>query len=136
MKEQTLIYQKTQIWPFAYEGDKFQTWFKKNGNFANISSTVCFISEYLDSRKWHWICVWGQAHELVEMINETIPTAIKFKYFADRCTAWYKNFKNMLHLCRHKQVDFSIKTTWCSFATKHRKSPCDSFGEPMEQQRD
>ena len=28
-----------------------------------------------------------------------------------------------------QKVDFSIKTTWCCFATKHRKSPCDSFCE-------
>ena len=37
--------------------------------------------------------------------------------------------KRQKHATRHKQVDFSIKTIWCCFATKHRKLPCDSFGE-------
>ena len=31
--------------------------------------------------------VYKVKHELVEMINETIPTLIKLKYFADRCAA-------------------------------------------------
>ena len=37
----------------------------------------------------------------------------------------------MLHFCRHKQVDFSIKTTWCCFATKHRQPCMIALAKPM-----
>ena len=40
---------------------------------------VCFISEYLE----HDVkFAYEVEHQLIEMINETIPTVTKFKYFA------------------------------------------------------
>ena len=65
--------------------------------------------------------------EFVKLLNKTIPTITKFEYFSNRCAAQYKNFKNMLNLCRHK-VDFGIEATWSFFSTSHGKSPCDSIG--------
>ena len=56
-----------------------------------------------------------------------MPTINKVEYFSDGCAAQYKNYKNMLNLCRHKS-DFGIDAIWTFFATSHGKSPCDGIG--------
>lgn len=51
----------------------------------------------------------------------------KIFYFIDGCAAQYKNCKNFLNLCYHKE-DFEIDAEWHFFATSHGKGPCDGVG--------
>ena len=65
--------------------------------------------------------------ELVKILKETGSTITEVEYFSNGYAAWYKNYKNMLNLCRHKK-DFVIDATWVFFSTSHGKSPCDGIG--------
>ena len=56
-----------------------------------------------------------------------MPAITNIEYFSDGCAGQYKNFKNFLNLCFHKD-DFGLTTTWSFFATSHGKSPCDGIG--------
>jgi hypothetical protein len=47
--------------------------------------------------------------------------------FSDGCAGQYKNCKNFLNLCYHKE-DFGIDCIWNFFATSHGKSLCDGVG--------
>ena len=49
---------------------------------------------------------------------------LKITYFSDGCAAQYKNCKNLINLCYHKE-DFGIPAEWHFFATSHGKDPCD-----------
>ena len=51
----------------------------------------------------------------------------KIFYFSDGCAAQYKNRKNFINLCYHKN-DFDIEAEWHFFATSHGKGPCDGIG--------
>ena len=51
----------------------------------------------------------------------------KVFYFSDGCSGQYKNFKNFINLCHHKD-DFGLNAEWIFFATSHGKSPCDGIG--------
>ena len=64
---------------------------------------------------------------LVEFLKERLPNVTKIYYISDGCGGQYKNFKNFLNLCLHKE-DFSIKAEWIFFETSHGKSPCDGIG--------
>jgi hypothetical protein len=44
------------------------------------------------------------------------------------CSPVYKNYKNMLNLCRHKVNILALTQLGFSFATSHGKSPCDGIG--------
>ena len=103
-------------------------YYKENGKLAQKS--FCFISEYLEHDTEF---VYEVQRELVKLLNKTIPTITKFEYFSDGCAAQYKNFKNMLNLCRHK-IDFGIEATWTFFATSHGQSPCDGIGGTVKRQ--
>ena len=56
-----------------------------------------------------------------------MPHINKLHYFSDGCAGQYKNFKNFLNMCHHKQ-DFGLEAEWTFFATSHGKSPCDGIG--------
>ena len=60
-------------------------------------------------------------------MKQKLPNVTKIYYVSDGCGGQYKNFKNFLYLCYHKE-DFSIEAEWISFATSQRKSPCDGIG--------
>lgn len=47
-------------------------------------------------------------------------------YFSDGAAAHYKNRKNFINLCHHKQ-DFGVPAEWHFFATAHGKGPCDGI---------
>ena len=97
-------------------------YYKENGKLAQKS--FCFISDYLEHDTEF---VFEVQRELVNILKETMPTINKVEYFSDGCAAQYKNYKNMLNLCRHKS-DFGIDAIWTFFATSHGKSPCDGIG--------
>ena len=48
-------------------------------------------------------------------------------YYSDGCAKQYKNYKNVLNLCYHKD-DFQLAADWSFFATSHGKSACDGIG--------
>ena len=58
-----------------------------------------------------------------------MPTVTAVDFYSDGCATQYKNYKNMLNLCRHKN-DFGIDATWVFFA-----SPCDGIGCKAELQK-
>ena len=97
-------------------------YYKENGKLAQNS--FCFISDYLEHDTEFVFVI---QRELLKILKETVPTITEVEYFSDGCAAQYKNYKNMLNLCRHK-VDFGIDATWVFFATSHGKSPCDGIG--------
>ena len=48
-------------------------------------------------------------------------------YFSDGSAAQYKNRKNFVNLCFHKE-DFGVQAEWHFYATSHGKGPCDGIG--------
>ena len=61
---------------------------------------------------------------LVEFLKHRLPNVRKIYYVSDGCGGQYKNFKNFLNLCFHKE-DFSIEAEWIFFSTSHRKWSSD-----------
>ena len=64
---------------------------------------------------------------LTNFIKIELPSITKVEYFSDGCAAQYRNYKNMMNLCSHKE-DFGLDATWSFFATSHGKSSCDDIG--------
>ena len=56
-----------------------------------------------------------------------MPEITSIEYWSDGCAGQYKNYKNMMNLCRHNE-DFGLKASWYFFDTSHGKSPCDGIG--------
>ena len=54
-------------------------------------------------------------------------TPKKLYYFSDGAASQYKNRKNFLNLCYHKD-DFGMFAEWHFSATSHGKGPCDGLG--------
>ena len=48
-------------------------------------------------------------------------------YFSDGAASQYKNRKNFLNLCHHKE-DFGLSAEWHFSATSHGKGACDGLG--------
>ena len=64
---------------------------------------------------------------MINYLHELLPQVKKLFYFSDGCGGQYKNYKNFMNLCLHKQ-DFGLDAEWIFFATSHGKSPCDKIG--------
>ena len=58
---------------------------------------------------------------------------LKITYFIDGCAAQFKNCKNLIKLCYHKE-DFGIPAEWHFFATSHGKGPCDGVGGAVKRE--
>jgi hypothetical protein len=52
-------------------------------------------------------------------------------YFSDGAALQYKNGKNLINLCYHKD-DFGMDNEWHFFATSHGKGACDGIGEQLQ----
>ena len=63
---------------------------------------------------------------MINYLHELLPQVKKLFYFSDGCGGQYKNYKNFMNLCLHKQ-DFGLDAEWIFFATSH-KSSCDGIG--------
>ena len=48
-------------------------------------------------------------------------------YFSDGAVSQYKNHKNFINLCHHKE-DFGVCAEWHFSATSHGKGACDRLG--------
>lgn len=64
---------------------------------------------------------------LIEFLTKKIEKPKKVIYFSDGCAAQYKNRKNFINLCHHRE-DFGMPAEWHFFATSHGKGPCDGIG--------
>ena len=51
---------------------------------------------------------------LVQYIKENYPNIVKLHYFSDGCSAQYKNYKNFINLCHHKE-DYGLDAEWVFF---------------------
>ena len=56
----------------------------------------------------------------------------KLIYFSDGAESQYKNRKNSLNLCHHKD-DFGISAEWHFSATSHGNGACDGLGGTVKQ---
>ena len=86
--------------------------------------SLCFIS---DDNTYDTSFVYQVQKMTISHIHDVLPHVNKMMYFSDGCGAQYKNYKNFLNLCLHKE-DFGIDAEWVFFATSHGKSPCDGIG--------
>ena len=93
-----------------------------DGNLQHYS--LCFIS---DDNMHDTSFVYQIQKLLVNFLKEKLPHVKKIIYVSDGCGAQYKNYKNFMNLCSHKQ-DFGLDAEWVFFATSHGKSPCDGIG--------
>ena len=64
---------------------------------------------------------------IMEYIKQNLPLIRKIIYFSDGCAGQYKNYKNFLNICHHKE-DFGLEAEWNFFATSHGKSAVDGIG--------
>ncbi|XP_065063915.1 uncharacterized protein LOC135690325 isoform X1 [Rhopilema esculentum] len=96
----------------------------KENNGVIGSTSLCFLSDDLE-HDVHFVynVLKATAHHIREMISMDIKVV---HYFSDGCAGQYKNCKNFLNLCHHKE-DFTISCEWNFFATSHGKSPCDGI---------
>ena len=96
----------------------------KDGDGSLQQYSLCFIS---DDNTHDTSFVHKIQRLLVEFLKQRLPSVTKIYYVSDGCGGQYKNYKNFLNLCCHKE-DFSIEAEWIFFATSHGKSPCDGIG--------
>ena len=68
---------------------------------------------------------------MINYLHELLPQVKKLFYFSDGCGGQYKNYKNFMNLCLHKQ-DFGLDAEWIFFPTSHDKSPCDGIGDSVK----
>ena len=90
---------------------------------AVFSTSICFIPD--DS--CNTCFVYEVQKTMINYLHELLPQVKKLFYFSDGCGGQYKNYKNFMNLCLHKQ-DFGLDAEWIFFATSHGKSPCDMIG--------
>ena len=64
---------------------------------------------------------------LIKFLTTKIERPEKIIHFSDGCAAQYKNRKNFINLCQHKD-DFGMLGKWHFFATLLGKGPCDGVG--------
>lgn len=77
------------------------------------------------------IAVYCFQKKLIQFLKNKFQTVQKIYYFSDGSAAQYKNKKNFVNLCFHKE-DFGIDTEWHFFASAHGKGPCDGVGGTLK----
>ena len=63
---------------------------------------------------------------MVDYLRETLSYIDKIVYLSDGCEAQYKNYKNVINVCCHKN-NFAIDAEQDFFVTSHGKSLCDAI---------
>ena len=63
----------------------------------------------------------------ISLLKTVAPQITKVIYFSDGAASQYKNRKNFLNLCHHKE-DFGLSAEWHFSATSHGKGACDGLG--------
>ena len=89
----------------------------KNGNFVLLS----------DHNIHDTIAVHLLQQRFVAHLKVKLSVEERIIYFSDDCTGQYKNLKNVINLCLHKQ-GFGITAEWHFFTTSDGKGTSDGIG--------
>ena len=106
---------------FYYKDDTEST--LRNDNFVLIS----------DSNVHYTVAVHLFQKCLIGFLYKKFSVIKKIIYFSDGCSGQYKNRKNFLNLCLHKD-DFGIPAERPFFATSHGKGPCNGLGGTIKRE--
>lgn len=68
---------------------------------------------------------------IVEYLKKKFSIVKKIYYISDGAPQQYKNYKNIINLCKHI-TDFGVDAEWHFFATAHGKGPCDGLGASVK----
>lgn len=101
-------------------------YFKKNNKIEHRSLVI--ISDCL---KHDAVSVYAFNKIIVKYLKENFPIVSKIYYISDGAPQQYKNYKNIINLCKHKE-DFNVEAEWHFFATAHGKGPCDGLGASVK----
>ena len=77
--------------------------------------SLCSLSDDLDHDTTF---VYEVQCQLIEILKERQPHIRNSEYVSDGCVAHYKNYKNAMNLCFHRE-DLGLTITWSFFATSH-----------------
>jgi len=71
--------------------------------------------------------VYAFQQQLVSYLKDNHPSVKKVIYFSDGAASQYKNKKNFINMCFHKE-DFGLEVEWHFFASCHGKNASDGIG--------
>lgn len=97
-------------------------YYKSSGRF--VSKSFSFLSADLSHDTPF---VFECQKRLSSYIKRELTTVKKVMYYSDGCGGQYKNYKNFMNLCCHRN-DFGLDAGWHFFATSHGKSVVDGIG--------
>ena len=103
----------------------FAAYFKNKGELCHLSYVVVSECLHHDTTAVHLYQKCFTA-----FLRKFFPTRSqphKIIYFSDGAASQYKNRKNFINLCHHKE-DFGITAEWHFSATAHGKGACDGLG--------
>lgn len=103
----------------------FIAYYKKRGELCHVSFVI--VSECLHHDT---TAVYLYQSRFIAFLRKFLPSRSqpqKIIYFSDGAASQYKNRKNFINLCHHKE-DFKILAEWHFSATAHGKSACDGIG--------
>ena len=118
-------------------------------HWNNSSATLHpFVAYYLDSeelRHLSYVVISDCLHHdtvavhlfqrsFITFLKQFLPARLhpcKIIYFSDGAAPQYKNRKNFLNLCHHKD-DFGVEAEWHFSATSHGKGACDGLGRTVK----
>ena len=105
----------------VYYKDKVQ----ETGIQTLVHKSFVFISDCLTHNT---VLVHVFQKKLLEFLKGFLPNLNKLYYFSDGSAAQYKNRKNFVNLCYHKEDFGGIEAEWHFYATAHGKGVCDGVG--------
>ena len=104
----------------------FVAYYRESGKLEHISYVVISDCLHHDTIAVHLF-----QRNLVQFLQEKFLSIDKILNFSDGSAAQYKNCKNFVNLCHHKE-DFAIQAEWHFYATSHGKGPCDGIGDTVK----
>ena len=100
----------------------FVAYYRQLGKLEHVSYVIISDCLHHDTIAVHLF-----QKNLVQFLQEKFSKVDKILYFSDGSAAQYKNRKNIVNLCYHKE-DFWVQAKWHFYATSHGKGPCDGIG--------
>ena len=103
----------------------FAAYFKKSGELCHLSFVIVSECLHHDTTAVHLY-----QRCFIAFLRRFLPARSqpqKIIYFSDGAASQYKNRKNFINLCYHKE-DFGISAEWHFSTTVHGKGACDGLG--------
>ena len=103
----------------------FAAYFKNCSELNHLSYVIVSECLHHDTTAVHLY-----QRRFVAFLQKFLPARLqprKIIYFSDGAASQYKNRKNFINLCHHKE-DFGISAEWHFSATAHGKGACDGLG--------